>query len=116
MTRVHAGDRDGQSVLYLTCAGCDWQGDVWYTTCPPRYCSDACKQKAYRERKRAELVTQLGGDDVTDSPKPKIERAIDMTLHLLKCPTCERSIWTVLGNVKIGRLLCGLCGEKFKAV
>ena len=93
---------------------------MWYTTCPPRYCSDACKQRAYRQRRKAEPVTNEKSATVTDlaqtGHKREIEREIDMTLHLLKCPKCDRSIWTVRGNVQIGRLLCGLCGEDFKAV
>jgi len=116
MGRVAAADREGSSVMYLVCPGCDFAGDVWYKTCPPTYCSDACKQRAYRARKKAELVTNSQGESVTGLPKERIERAIDSTLHLLKCPGCGRSIWTVRGNVQIGGLACMNCRQYFREV
>jgi hypothetical protein len=101
--------------MMLTCPVCGWHGFVYYQTCPPTYCSDACKQKAYRRRHRAEPVTGNENGRVTGLTRPQIEREIDMALHLLKCD-CGRSIWTVLGNVQIGGLACRLCDGEFKPV
>lgn len=41
----------GNLETMLKCPGCGFYGLVYYKTQPPRYCSDACKQRAYRKRK-----------------------------------------------------------------
>lgn len=49
---THVTDRDGHLEMMLDCPECDFFDIVYYTTQPPIYCSDACKQRAYRKRKK----------------------------------------------------------------
>lgn len=42
----------GPNVKWLNCPMCEFEDEVWYTKKPPVYCSDKCKQKAYRARKQ----------------------------------------------------------------
>ena len=42
-----AYEREGTASMILDCPVCGWYGVVHYTTRPPTYCSDVCKQKAY---------------------------------------------------------------------
>ena len=109
---THAGERWGSAAMVLTCPVCGWVGEVRYNRRRPVYCSDACKQRAYRERKN---VTSDEDKAVTNLSKPRIERALDQALHLLRCG-CGRGIWTVRGNVQIGGLRCDLCGDVFREV
>jgi len=95
--------------MILTCQWCGWTGIVYYTTKRPVYCSGACKQRAYRERRN---VTDDTTASVTNLTRREIERELDQTLHLLIC-SCGRGIWTVRGNVQIGGLRCDLCGSEF---
>jgi len=44
----------GESEIMLDCPMCDFYEIVNYATRPPIYCSDRCKQMAYRKRKKAE--------------------------------------------------------------
>ncbi len=55
---AHAQDKDGNLEYWLTCGFCDWQGLVYYVRKPPSYCSDSCKAKAYRKRKRDKLGSE----------------------------------------------------------
>ena len=111
---THASERDGENVTFVDCPVCGWAGDVYYNRRLPVYCSNACKQKAYRERRRqAKNVTKEENASVTNLPQAKIERELDAALHLLTCD-CKRGIWTVKGNVQIGGLRCDLCGGLFK--
>ena len=71
MSRPPADDRDGNLEIQITCPGpgCGQTLVVYYTTCPPTYCSDACKQRAYRHRKaKRQAVTTPLPPDVTPSP------------------------------------------------
>lgn len=49
---MHAKDKDGNLECWLDCPVCGWRGIIYYTRKKPVYCCDACKAKAYRERKR----------------------------------------------------------------
>lgn len=40
----------GEKSMMLACPVCSWYGEVWYNTKPPAQCSNACKQKAKRNR------------------------------------------------------------------
>jgi len=51
MTDFKDPDKIGQLETWLECPACDFRGVVYYNTQPPRYCSDACRQRAYRLRK-----------------------------------------------------------------
>jgi len=116
---THAQDKEGTNDIYLDCPVCGWQGVVYYSRKPPTYCSDACKQKAYRQRLAklaSENVTRKRNDGVTNSTKPKIERSIDQALHLCTCPKCKRGLWQTRGNIQIGGVVCGLCGVDFEPV
>ena len=119
---THAQDRDGELEYQLECPVCGWFGVVYYTRKPPRFCSNACKQKAYRQRMAkantpaSENVTALENKGVTFSTKAKIERAIDQALHLCTCPNCKRGLWQTRGNIQIGGVTCGLCGVDFEPV
>lgn len=54
-------DYNGDLQIMLECPECDFYGEVLYKTHPPKYCSDACKQKAYRKRRirNSQPVTKL---------------------------------------------------------
>lgn len=57
-------DSEGEFEYYLTCPVCGKEGIVMYSKRIPVYCSEACKQKAYRMRKKkrnALDVTKLRG-------------------------------------------------------
>lgn len=69
------------------------------------YCSDACKQAAYRERKAENRNS--------GSLRKSIERDLDQTLHLMRCD-CGRGVWTTYGNTQIGNIHCTLCGSTFE--
>ena len=43
---------NGDSMAWLDCPTCGWSGEIAYQTKPPTYCSNACKQKAARQRKK----------------------------------------------------------------
>lgn len=110
MGKPHVSEREGTATMILDCPTCGWRGLVYYTTRRPVYCKDACKQKAYRQRRakrNGDAVTKQRGRD-----KQQIERELDQTLHLLSC-SCGRGIWTVRGNVQIGGLRCDLCDSEF---
>ena len=42
----------GDIQMELECPVCGWSGEVYYKKKPPTYCSNACKQKASRIRKK----------------------------------------------------------------
>lgn len=43
--------------MWLNCPMCAWEGEVYYSRKSPKYCSDACKQKAYRlNRKKNKAI------------------------------------------------------------
>jgi len=104
-------DASGDNEMQFECGACGRRGVVYYQTRRPEYCNDACKQRAYRRRKRnaatCEVVTKQKGRD-----KGRIEANLDMGLHLLIC-SCGRGIWTVQGNAQIGGLHCNLCNSEF---
>lgn len=52
MTNLHVHDTTGQNCMILNCPMCDFQEEVYYATKPPKYCSNACKQRAARKRKK----------------------------------------------------------------
>jgi len=55
-------DLNGNLDFYLICPVCGRAGIVLYSKRKPVYCSDACRQKAYRERNKKrnkETVTKL---------------------------------------------------------
>jgi len=55
-------DPNGHLDYHLICPVCGKEGDIVYSKRIPQYCSNACRQKAYRERlkKRNNLsVTKL---------------------------------------------------------
>lgn len=79
-----------------------------------QYCNDACKQRAYRQRRQADKLAKRNERKKAGVTIGQVQRDIDMKLYLLKCPECNRSIWTVYGNVQIGKLVCGLCGVDFR--
>jgi hypothetical protein len=54
----HVDDTWGEHIALLDCPECDYYGDIYYTTKRPSYCSDACKQKAYRRRKAIKKTRQ----------------------------------------------------------
>lgn len=70
-----------------------------------KFCSDRCKQAAYRRKRKGDK--RNGG-----LLRKEIERELDMSLHLLACG-CGRGIWTVRGNVTIGHVRCTLCDTEF---
>lgn len=114
----HVSERWGPLSMVFTCPGCGWEGTIRYTRRQPVYCSNACKQKAYRKRqkdKEAKNVTTEADKAVTNLSKHKIERALDQVLHLMRCG-CKRGIWTVRGNIQAGGLRCDLCGDIFQSV
>lgn len=41
----------GDLEMWLDCPSCDFSGIIYYKTQSPLYCSQACKQKAYRIRR-----------------------------------------------------------------
>jgi len=45
-------DENGHLYYHLICPVCGEEGDVLYSKRKPEYCSNACRQKAYRERKK----------------------------------------------------------------
>ena len=61
MTLAHVTDRDGRLEMMLDCPACDFYDIVYYTTQPPTYCSNACKQRTYRKRQKRNtpVVTHL---------------------------------------------------------
>lgn len=70
-----------------------------------QYCSDACKQAAYRKREQDKRNTR--------PLRNTIERELDQTLQLMTC-NCGRGLWTVHGNVQIGHIYCTLCNSLFE--
>lgn len=109
-------DRPGDSDTFFVCEECGRSGIAYYRTKRPRYCSNACKQKAYRRRAAAaQNVTDFDLASVTNRGQREIERALDMSLHLMRC-SCGRGIWTTRGNVQIGGLRCDRCNTEFRAV
>lgn len=46
-------DSSGDNQMMLTCPVCEWEGVVYYARKQPVYCSNACKQKAARQRRKA---------------------------------------------------------------
>jgi len=101
-------DVSGNNAMEFQCGSCGRRGIVYYTTRRPEYCNDACKQRAYRQRKRNSAVVTNRGQS-----EGRIEADLDMGLHLLVC-SCGRGIWTVKGNVHIGGLHCNLCSSDFR--
>lgn len=79
-----------------------------------RYHNNACKQRAYRNRQRADRDANRNERKSAGVTVGQAQRNIDMRLYLMKCPECNRSIWMVYGNVMIGKLICGLCGVEFR--
>jgi hypothetical protein len=61
-----AGQSSGDNQAQIDCPGCGETSVVWYATKRPEYCSDACKQRVYRARKRnsdtATTVTNFADD------------------------------------------------------
>ena len=51
LPRDHVSNREGNSQLQFTCPVCEWEGIIAYSRKPPTYCTNACKQKAKRQRK-----------------------------------------------------------------
>ncbi len=51
MTDFKDPDHTGNWEIFLDCPMCDFAEVVYYVTQPPIYCSRACKQRAYRQRK-----------------------------------------------------------------
>jgi hypothetical protein len=113
------GDQTGNWETYLTCPVCGWSGIVYYTTKEPTYCSDACRQKAYRQRKR-ENVTPEKNEGVTNfvaRDKHGVyfqhEEYGRIDLVEMRC-SCGRGIFTVPGNRQIGGIRCDLCKGEFQ--
>jgi hypothetical protein len=112
-TDDHAGDWE----TWLTCPVCGWSGIVYYTTKQPIYCSDACKQKAYRQRKN---VTPEKNESVTNFVARdgrgvyfQHEEYGRVDLVEMRC-NCGRGVFTVPGNRQIGGIVCELCGGRFE--
>ena len=49
-------DHTGNLEMLLDCPMCDFYDIIYYVTQPPMYCSTACKQRAYRQRKAKEKM------------------------------------------------------------
>ena len=65
MARDFKNDDDtGDLETFLDGPQCGWSGTVYYRTQPPTYCSSACRQAAYRERRKRNKagVTHLVND------------------------------------------------------
>lgn len=103
----------------LTCAHCGKVMEIVTRTNKPRYCSNACRQAAYRERRAAarkrdfESVSGARVSDVTYS-LDAAQRAVGK-LVLMAC-SCPRWIWSTAGNVATGRIKCGYCNSDFRRV
>jgi len=118
---VNVFDRWGTLETFLVCPECGRSGIVYYKTRRPVYCSDACRQRAYRRRKRQEAEAEQEAENVTpgelagvtNRTRQEIERQLDMALHLMGCG-CPRYIWATRGNVEIGGIRCDRCGEEFR--
>lgn len=54
---THVQDKDGHLEMMLDCPECDFYDVVYYFTQPPTYCSNRCKQRAYRKRKKRNKAT-----------------------------------------------------------
>ena len=52
MTTLHVHDTTGENCMMLDCPMCDFCETVYYNTKQPKYCSNACKQRAARLRKK----------------------------------------------------------------
>jgi len=65
----------GEFETWIDCPMCDFEGIVYYNRKQPQYCSDRCKQRAYRRRKCGDMViAKIPIDDlqITDDLKRKI--------------------------------------------
>lgn len=111
----HVRERVGSASMILTCPTCGWSGLVYYSHRRPIHCSNACKQKAYRQRRQVKNVTPSPLEGVTNLTRRRIEHNLDQALHILQCD-CRRSIWTVRGNIQIGKLYCNLCKSSFRPI
>lgn len=113
-------DHVGNLETWLTCPVCGWSGIVYYTTKEPTYCSDACRQKAYRQRKNVtsekdESVTNLARDKQGFYVHLDHEQYGRMRIDLVEMHCgCGRGIFTVPRNRQIGGIRCELCKEEFQ--
>ena len=53
---IRNGDTTGSIYMQLDCPMCDFDEVIIYASKPPEYCSDACKQRAYRRNLKIRIA------------------------------------------------------------
>lgn len=112
-------NQSGHLDICIYCPECGRTFQTLYRSRKPVYCSDACKQRAYRRRRKQRIlmqhlqegnVTQKEAEAVTNVSREEIEMALGRRLVPMRC-WCMRLIF-VPGD-DADQIYCDRCGGRF---